>query len=138
MTTKTQIAQMALGHLAIATPLTDVDTDATAIARSIRTYYDIALRQLLEAQPWAFTTRTYDLLAQRGQGTVAVTSNVGTFTVNQDGTLHTGDNVVINGVAYAIGARTSGTVCSGWDRTRRASCCIRIGRTLCCWNTRRK
>jgi hypothetical protein len=109
MTTKTQIAQMALGHLAIATPLTDVDTDATAIARAIRTYYDMALRQLLEAQPWAFATRTYDFLAQPGSGTVSVTANVGTFSVSQDGTLNTGDTVTIAGVPYVVGARSSGT-----------------------------
>jgi hypothetical protein len=109
MASKTSIAQMALGHLAIATPLGDVDTDATAIARAIRTYYDIALRQLLEAQPWAFATRTYDFLAQPGSGTVSVTANVGTFSVSQDGTLDPGDTLTIGGVAYLVGARTSGT-----------------------------
>lgn len=109
-TSKTAICQMALGHLAIADQLTDVDTDQTAIARAMRTYYTMALTQLLEAQPWAFATRYYDFKEQTGSGTVTVAANIGTFTTSQDGTLNEGDTLTIGGVEYAVGARTSGTV----------------------------
>jgi hypothetical protein len=109
--TKTAIAQMALGHLGIADTITDVDTDQTAVSRAMRTYYDVALRQLLEAQPWAFATRYYDFIAQAGSGTVTVTlTNTATFSTSQDGTLNVGDTITIGTTEYVIGARTSGTV----------------------------
>lgn len=109
--TKTAIAQMALGHLGIADIITDVDTDQTAVSRGIRTYYGIALRQLLEAQPWAFATRFYDFLAEPGTGTVTITgTNTATFTASQDGTLNVGDTITIGTTEYAIGTRTSGLI----------------------------
>jgi hypothetical protein len=109
--TKTQIAQMAVGHLGIADILSNVDTDATAVARGLRTYYPTALRQLLEAQPWAFATRFYNFKAEPGVGTVTVTgTNTATFSVSQDGTLNVGDTITIGTTAYVIGTRTSGTV----------------------------
>lgn len=109
--TKTAIAQMALGHLGIADTITDVDTDQTAVSRGIRTYYGMALRQLLEAQPWAFATRFYDFKAQAGSGTVTVTgTTTATFSSDQDGTLNVGDTITIGTTEYAITARTSGTV----------------------------
>lgn len=110
---KTALCQMALGHLAIADQLTDVDTDQTAVARGLRTYYTMALTQLLENQPWAFATRYYDFKEQTGSGTATVTlTNTITFSVSQDGTLNVGDTVTIGTTEYVITARTSGTVWS--------------------------
>lgn len=109
---KTAICQMALGHLAIADQLTDVDTDQTALARAMRTYYTMALTQLLEAQPWAFATRYYDFLAQAGSGTVSVSSGTAAFSQSQTTTLNAGDTLTIGGVEYPVvsGSGTSWTV----------------------------
>lgn len=109
---KTAIAQMALGHLAIADIITDVDTDQTAVSRAIRTYYTMALTQLLEAQPWAWATRYYDFLAQAGSGTVSVSSGTATFSASQTTTLNAGDTITIGGVEYPVvsGSGTSWTV----------------------------
>jgi hypothetical protein len=60
---KTEICNMALGHLAVGQELTDVDTDRTKEAKACRKFYDNARDTLLRSYPWPWATRiaTLDL-----------------------------------------------------------------------------
>lgn len=107
---KETLCELALTHLGIDAEITDLDTDDTSIARTLRRLYIPTLREVLEAHPWSFAKRTFDLLAEPGRGTVTVAANVGTFTVDQDPYLHAGDTLTIGTTEYLLGARTSATV----------------------------
>ena len=104
------LCEMALAHLSMADEITNVSTDQTAVARAFRRFYAPTRDELLRMAPWAFATRFFTLTGHTGSGTVTVSTNVGTFTTSQDGFISTGDTVVIGGVDYTVGARTSGTV----------------------------
>lgn len=104
------LCEMALGHLGIADDITTLATDQTAIAKAFRRYFTPTLTEVLEAHPWSFATRYFDVLGQVGLGTVTVAANVGTFTLGQDLYLDPADTVTIGTVDYVVGARTSTTV----------------------------
>lgn len=109
MATIKSVSEQALGLLGISDTITTL-ADGTARTKALLRYYDSTVEYCLRLQPWRFATRYFDLTEQDGDGTVTVASTVGTFTVDQDGTLDTGDTIVIADVEYTVGARTSGTV----------------------------
>lgn len=110
MATVKSVCEQALGLLGISDTVTDIETDGTARTKALLRYYDSTVQLCLRSQPWRFATRYFELTGQTGTGTVTVATNVGTFTSSQDGLLDVGDTVVIGGVDYTVGARTSGTV----------------------------
>ena len=54
MASKTEILNMALGHLAISTTVGDIETEKSEAARVGRRFYDLALKEVTEACPWPF------------------------------------------------------------------------------------
>jgi hypothetical protein len=81
--TQTEIANLALGLIG-GKSLTDVTTDTTAQAVSVRKFYDVALKEALSAQPWNFAAKRARLtttwtalsgvaLANNGSGLIRVT-----------------------------------------------------------------
>lgn len=61
MSSKTEIANMALRDIGISRTVTDVDLDRTAEAQAIRDYYNITLKTVLRAFPWPFALRRQTL-----------------------------------------------------------------------------
>ena len=57
MATKTEIFNMALGHLAIGKMVANFTAEQSQEARIGRIYYDIALGQVLKDVPWPFATK---------------------------------------------------------------------------------
>lgn len=55
MATKTEICQMALSHLGNGRPITDIDTDSTNEADTIRQFYDVVQNQMLREYRWGFS-----------------------------------------------------------------------------------
>lgn len=105
------LGAMALAHLGIRETLTNIDTDQTAVAYALRTWYTPTRDLLLQAAPWSFATRFFDLVEQTGTGTVTISGgNLATFSTSQDDFLAVGDTITIGTTDYTIGARTSGTV----------------------------
>ena len=64
MATKTDIANLALGHLKISLKLTDVDTDNTSTSRAILGFYDLARDEVLRDFAWPFARKTKELSGQ--------------------------------------------------------------------------
>ena len=55
--TKTEILNLALGHLAIGKEVGTFDSEKSEEAKTGRRYYDIALKTTLSAAPWPFATK---------------------------------------------------------------------------------
>lgn len=55
--TKTNLANIALGHLGHAIPISDLDTDTSAEASALRLFYEIALEEMLRSFSWPFATK---------------------------------------------------------------------------------
>lgn len=51
---KTEIANLALGHLASTLSVIDIETDNSNAARVIRRHYSMAINTFLEMHPWSF------------------------------------------------------------------------------------
>lgn len=54
MSTKTEICNLALAHLGVGKPITDLDTDDSAEAEVLRRFYDITRKQVLRDFDWSF------------------------------------------------------------------------------------
>jgi hypothetical protein len=54
MATRTDIANMALSSLGFGKEIVDIDTDTTAEAKAVRTFYNTARDTVLEWVPWPF------------------------------------------------------------------------------------
>lgn len=54
---QTDIANMALSHLGVGTTIENLETDRSAEAKSVRTFYDSARKELLRLTPWPFATK---------------------------------------------------------------------------------
>lgn len=54
MASKTDISNMALGHIGVSKTISNVDTDSSKEARAIRTYYEVALQDTLSDLDWPF------------------------------------------------------------------------------------
>lgn len=65
MASKTEIAQMALGHIGQGTVLSNVDTDNTPQAKALRIFYTTAVEAVLRAFDWGFA-RKYATFNQVG------------------------------------------------------------------------
>lgn len=63
MNSTTEVANIALRHIAATSQIADLATDSSEEARSCRAFYDIALDETLSEFPWPFATR-YVALAQ--------------------------------------------------------------------------
>lgn len=61
MASKTDIANMALGHLGQDVYITDFDSDQSKAARCARRWYDVARRELLSGRVFKWATRQADL-----------------------------------------------------------------------------
>jgi hypothetical protein len=59
--TKTQIANIALSNLGNGKDINNVDTDTSAEARAVRTYWDMAVDVALKAWNWPFATAFVEL-----------------------------------------------------------------------------
>lgn len=57
MPTKTEIANLTLGHLAVGKEIANIDTEQSEEARVIRRYYDTALTHMYENTPWPFASK---------------------------------------------------------------------------------
>jgi hypothetical protein len=64
MATKTGICNMALRHLHVTTPLSDVDADNTKESLACLAFFDDALNQVLRDFPWPFATTIAALAGQ--------------------------------------------------------------------------
>lgn len=58
---KTVIANMALGHLGVTDSISDLDTERSEEARTIRRFYDVTLRALARDFQWPFLDKLRDL-----------------------------------------------------------------------------
>lgn len=61
---KTEIANLALRHLSITSYLTDLETDNSIEARTIRRFLKISLEDVLEKHDWTFARKTCALSLQ--------------------------------------------------------------------------
>lgn len=57
MATKTNIVNMALGHLAISTQVSNADTEISKEAKAARTFFEIAKDSALSEFPWPFAKK---------------------------------------------------------------------------------
>jgi hypothetical protein len=57
MASKTAIANMALSHLGVSTQISDVDTERSQEANTIRAFWDVTLDYVLRAVNWRFATK---------------------------------------------------------------------------------
>jgi hypothetical protein len=57
MPSKTEIANLALNHLAHSKAIANIELDGTNEARAIRRVFDLALEQTLREFPWPFATK---------------------------------------------------------------------------------
>jgi hypothetical protein len=55
---KTEIANLALRHLAVTSYLSDVETDNSLEAKIIRRFFQVSLDDILEKHYWTFATKT--------------------------------------------------------------------------------
>lgn len=64
--TKTEICNMALGHLGVQAVIANLDTDQSAEARALRVFYELARVKSLEDKDWGFARRyaTLNLVAE--------------------------------------------------------------------------
>jgi len=61
VSSKTEICNMACGHLGIGTTIADLDTEASQEARACRTFYDTVVQMAMRAYEWPFATKFQDL-----------------------------------------------------------------------------
>ena len=59
--TNTQIANLALRHLGATKLIADLDSEDSKEARAVRSFYDLALDEMLRAAKWGFATTHVDL-----------------------------------------------------------------------------
>lgn len=64
--TKTDISNLAIGHLNIGKNIADVDTEASEPARACKKFYDMALKQTLGDFAWPFAKRIVALAEVAG------------------------------------------------------------------------
>lgn len=53
VSSNTEIANLALGHLGISRPIGNMDTEKSTEAQACRTYYDVILEDLINEIPWS-------------------------------------------------------------------------------------
>lgn len=58
---KTNIGNMALGHLAISQRISNIDTDTGILAKTLQLYYDVSLEKCLAAREWLFAGQEVEL-----------------------------------------------------------------------------
>lgn len=61
MQSKTDIANMALGHLGHSKPIANIDTDRSAEGNAVRTFFDISLKETLRDFAWPVASKYRDL-----------------------------------------------------------------------------
>lgn len=61
MATKTEIANLAIGHLGYEKEIANVESEDSQYAIALRRYHDLALEQTLRDYDWSFATRYADL-----------------------------------------------------------------------------
>lgn len=61
MSSFTEMAQMALGHIGTGKTISDVDTEESEEARALRTFKEVALKRTMRAVPWSFLTKIADM-----------------------------------------------------------------------------
>ncbi len=61
MASKTEICNMACGHLGIGTTIANLDTEASQEARACRSFYDTVVKMAIRAYEWPFATKFQDL-----------------------------------------------------------------------------
>ncbi len=60
-TSKTQICNMALGHVGVAATIQDIDTENSVEAENCRLFFDHCREVILETKPWGFAKREVTL-----------------------------------------------------------------------------
>jgi len=61
MSSKGEICNLAIGHLAISRQISNIDTEKSEEARACRQFYPTVVAATLRDAPWKFTTLFYDL-----------------------------------------------------------------------------